>query len=235
MNAGRRLAQVLASTRARAQSGTRLFELEEHVQQELSNAGLRAANGEVLGFRHAASFGLNSVIGGMQVLETQLKSGDLLTVDVAARDQVGGLVDAAVSFCVDEEAHVLPHAAEVATNAGISAIRPGASARDVLVAIEAVLPRNGITLAPLPFLHGIANSLHEEPFADPGDLSTALFEVGMVLAVEPVLLAAPSRLSWDVTGWEVSAAIGCATAFVEHTVAVTLTGAIILTEYDSDG
>ncbi len=232
-----RLAQVLASTRAQARPGMRLFELEDHVQRALAQAGLSAANREVLGFRYATSFGLNAVIGGLQTLDARLVPGDVLTVDVAARDTIGGLVDAAISFCVDDRGQEMSlcAAAEVATRAGIAAIRPGTGPLDVLVAIRATLLGSGMALAPMAFLHGIGESLHAEPFAEPDAPGSARFEPGMILAVEPILMSAPGRLAWDTTGWEVSTSNGCATAFVEHTVVVTETGTSILTESGADG
>ena len=69
----------------------------------------------------------------------------------------------------------------------LDAIRPGASARGVY---EAFLKKFGeLGLAPISFVgHGIGLHLHEEPYL--GKYGDARLESGMVLGVEPLVLAA---------------------------------------------
>lgn len=230
MNTGAKLAQVLQAAREMVRPGTTLQAIENAVRTWTESAGLAPENPQVLGFRHTVSFGLNAIVGGIQNLDVQIANGDLLTVDVAARDEYGCIVDASITFRAgSQRSWDLGTLAEEATLAGIAAVHPGRGPRDVLDAIRTFLEDQDAVLAPMPFLHGIGASLHVDPCADAEDPGDARFLVGDVLAIEPVLLARPGRLAWDVTGWEVSAANGEDTAFVEHTVVVTEAGAQIAT------
>ncbi|MEM5585927.1 M24 family metallopeptidase [Roseibium sp. AS2] len=230
MNTGSKLAQVLQAAREMARPGTTLQAIENAVRTWLADADLVPENPQVLGFRHAASFGLNAIIGGIQNLEVQIADEDLLTIDVAARDASGYIVDASVTCRAgSQRSGDLGTLAEEATLAGVAAVQPGRGPRDVLDAISAFLEGKDAVLAPMPFLHGIGASLHVDPCAGTEEPGDARFLVGDVLAIEPVLLARPGRLTWDVTGWEVSAANGADTAFVEHTVVVIEEGAQIST------
>lgn len=52
---------------------------------------------------------------------------------------------------------------------------------------------------------------------------------GLLLALEPWVMADTDRLVMDPDGWTLRSATGCRTAHTEHTIAITETGAEILT------
>ena len=53
---------------------------------------------------------------------------------------------------------------------------------------------------------------------------------GMLLAIEPWVMADTDRLIMDPDGWTLRSSTGCRTAHTEHTVAITRGGPVILTE-----
>ena len=84
--------------------------------------------------------------------------------------------------------------------------------------------------------HGIGRSLHELPQA-PAFVNRTFerwhdfrLEIGMVLAVEPMLtLGDPTPMTRE-DGWTVVTADGLPACHVEHTIAVTPRGADVLTD-----
>ena len=52
---------------------------------------------------------------------------------------------------------------------------------------------------------------------------------GLLLALEPWVMADTDRLVTDADGWTLRSATGCLTAHSEHTVAITDDGAEVLT------
>ena len=57
---------------------------------------------------------------------------------------------------------------------------------------------------------------------------------GLLLALEPWVMADTAELVTDADGWTLRSATGCRTAHSEHTVAITDDGAEILTERTVD-
>jgi methionyl aminopeptidase len=80
--------------------------------------------------------------------------------------------------------------------------------------------------------HGIGVKMHEDPqvpnFGEAGQ--GMKLKVGMVIAIEPMVNAGKPDVQVLDDGWTAVASDGSMSAHFEHTVAVTATGARILTE-----
>jgi len=80
--------------------------------------------------------------------------------------------------------------------------------------------------------HGIGVQMHEDPqvpnFGEAGQ--GMKLKTGMVIAIEPMVNAGRPDVRVLDDGWTAVAADGSMSAHFEHTVAVTATGARILTE-----
>ena len=80
--------------------------------------------------------------------------------------------------------------------------------------------------------HGIGAQMHEDPqvpnFGEAGQ--GMKLKVGMVIAIEPMVNAGKPDVQVLDDGWTAVARDGSMSAHFEHTVAVTATGARILTE-----
>ena len=80
--------------------------------------------------------------------------------------------------------------------------------------------------------HGIGRSMHEDPqvpnFGMRGQ--GMKLKAGMVLAIEPMVNAGKPEVKVLGDGWTAVASDGSMSAHFEHTVAVTQTGARVLTE-----
>jgi methionyl aminopeptidase len=166
-----------------------------------------------------------------------LREGDILSVDCGAIVE-GWHGDAAVTVPVgevDEAARRLIDTTERAMWAGIAQVRAGNRLSDIGHAVERVAAAPGYGVVREYVGHGIGTSMHEEPqvpnFGRPG--RGLRLEVGLVLAIEPMVNEGgpASRVLDD--GWTVVTRDGSRSAHFEHTVAITPDGPEVLTLLDN--
>jgi methionyl aminopeptidase len=174
--------------------------------------------------------------------------GDIVSIDAGVRLD-GWCADAAITVAVGAvrpEARALVACAEEMLATAVARMRPGVLWSTIAAELEEVAVAAGHAIAVDFVGHGIGRELHEAPqvpcsvyrrFLEAGDFT---LRPGMVLAIEPMLvLEQPLRnqvgelvgpkgtLSSD--GWTVTVDSGAWSCHVEHTVAVTRDGAVILT------
>ena len=122
-------------------------------------------------------------------------------------------------------------ATERALAAGIAAARPGGRTGDISYAIGSALSDAGYPINTEFGGHGIGSTMHQDPHVSntgrPGRGFT--LKPGLLLALEPWVMADTARLVTDADGWTLRSATGCRTAHAEHTIAITESGAQILT------
>jgi methionyl aminopeptidase len=120
---------------------------------------------------------------------------------------------------------------ERALASGIAAARPGARIGDLSHAIGSVLADAGYPINTQFGGHGIGSTMHQDPHVantgTPGRGYT--LRPGLLLALEPWIMADTAELVTDADGWTLRSATGCRTAHSEHTIAITDAGAEILT------
>jgi methionyl aminopeptidase len=113
----------------------------------------------------------------------------------------------------------------------VNAARPGARIGDISHAIGAVLSEAGYRINTEFGGHGVGSTMHQEPhvpnFGRPG--RGYRLRPGLVLALEPWVMADTAKLVTDTDGWTLRSATGCRTAHSEHTIAITNDGAEVLT------
>ncbi len=185
-------------------------------------------------FGHHVCTSVNdAVLHGLPHDET-LADGDLLSLDLAV--SLGGVVaDSAISLVVGEarppESVALIEVTERALAAGIAAAVPGAHLGDVSHAIGATLTAAGYAVNTEFGGHGVGSTMHQDPHVSNTGRPGRGFRLrpGLLLALEPWVMADTDRLVTDADGWTLRSATGCRTAHSEHTVAITDDGPEILT------
>jgi methionyl aminopeptidase len=238
--AGRVVAQALAAVRAEATVGVRLSDLDQIARSVLAKAG---ATSPFLGYQPSfADLPFPAVIcasvndAALHGIPTRSKlaDGDLLSVDCGATLN-GWTGDAAISFTVGtpRPADVaLIEAAEKALAAGIAAAVPGGRLGDISAAIGAIARAAGYGLHTDFGGHGVGRTMHESPSVpNDGKAGRGLkLAAGLVIAIEPWFMAG-GRDSYrlDDDGWTLRSGDGSKAAHVEHTVAITADGPLILT------
>ncbi len=238
--AGRVVARALQAVSAAAVPGVRLRELDDIAATCIREAG---ATPSFLGYAPAwaptpfngvTCLSPNDVVVHGRPGPRRLWEGDLLTVDCGAVVD-GWNGDAAVTVHVGE-AHAadvrLRQATEDALAAGIAAAQPGATLLDVAAAVDAVARAAGYVQLPDHGGHGIGRRMHEPPFVPNQPTREARrhrLQPGNTIAIEPMLHAGTSRYRTRSDGWSIVTADGKRAAHVEHTIAVTDDGPVVLT------
>jgi methionyl aminopeptidase len=143
--------------------------------------------------------------------------------------------DAAITVPVGEigaDAARLLAVTEKSLQAGIAVVRPGATLGDVGAAVQGVVEAEGFSVVRDFVGHGIGVHMHEDPqvpnFGQAGH--GMKLRKGMVIAIEPMVNAGKPDVRVLGDGWTAVATDGSMSAHFEHTVAVTATGATVLTE-----
>jgi methionyl aminopeptidase len=238
--AGHVVATALAEVRAHAATGITLKELDEVAREVLRKAG---ATSPFLGYQPPfAPVPFPAVICSSLNDEAlhgipddrRLTDGDLLSVDFGATLD-GWTGDAAISFTVGTAAPEdtrLIDTARAALKEGISQAVSGNKIGDISAAIGKVGRRAGYGINTDFGGHGVGHTMHEDPgVPNEGRAGRGLrLRPGIVIAIEPWFMAGgkDGYVIGD-DGWTIRSADGSRAAHVEHTVAVTLDGPLILT------
>ena len=163
-----------------------------------------------------------------------LKDGDILNIDVSlSRD--GVFADTCKMFLVGEcgiQAKRIVKCAQESIYAGIAAVVPGRSLRDVGQAIEKHAHSYGYSVVREFCGHGIGFSLHEEPQVlhyDSAGSEKLIIKPGMTFTIEPMINVGKKDVKTLSDGWTVVTKDRSLTAQYEHTILVTETGFDILT------
>ena len=238
--AGRVVAKALADMREHAKAGTRLTELDEVAREVLRQAG---ATSPFLGYQpDFASVPFPAVIcsslndAALHGIpdRRKLRDGDLLGVDFGATLD-GWTADAAISFTIGEPRPAdakLIDCAWAALRAGIAAAVPGNRIGDISAAIGKLGRAGGYGINTDFGGHGVGRTMHESPSVpNEGKAGRGLtLKAGLVIAIEPWFMAGGrDKYFIDDDGWTIRSGDGSRAAHVEHTIAVTADGPVVLT------
>ncbi|MFZ8757620.1 type I methionyl aminopeptidase [Microbacterium sp. HMH0099] len=231
---------TLAELRERATVGVNLLEIDAWARELILAAGAESCyvdyapsfgNGP---FGHYICTAVNDAVLHGLPHDYVLRSGDLLTLDLAVIKN-GIAADAAVSFLVGPARPAgsaeLIRATEDALAAAIDVARPGNRIGDISHAIGSVLTAAGYAVNTEFGGHGIGSTLHGDPHVPNIGRPGRGFRLrpGLLLALEPWVMADTDVLVTDPDGWTLRSATGARTAHSEHTVAITDGAAEILT------
>jgi methionyl aminopeptidase len=237
--AGRFVADVLTALREKADVGVNLLELDELAHQMIKDRGAESCYIDYHPSFGAMPFGKvlctsvnDAVLHGLPH-DYALQDGDLLSVDFAASVD-GWVSDSALSVVVGtarQEDLDLIETTTKALEAGIAAARPGNRVGDISAAIAAVARAQGLAINTQFGGHGVGRTMHGDPhIANDGRAGRGFkLQPGLVIAIEPWFLHTTDEIYTDPDGWTLRSADGSRGAHMEHTVAVTADGPLILT------
>jgi methionyl aminopeptidase len=176
------------------------------------------------------------VIHGIPSRLRQLKSGDIISIDVGA--VVNGYVgDAAVTLPigeVDEDSARLLDVTRDALMKGIEQAVIGNRLSDISHAIQTYVEDNGFSVVRDYVGHGIGTSMHELPQIPNYGASGRgpRLRQGMALAIEPMVNMGTYEVKVLADKWTVVTKDGARSAHFEHSIAITEQGPWILTQLD---
>jgi methionyl aminopeptidase len=237
---GALVAHILQTLKRRSAVGTNLLDIDRWAQAMITDAGALSCYVD-----YAPSFGRgpfghyictavnDAVLHGLPY-DYALADGDLLTLDLAV-SKGGVAADSAISFVVGDsappESVAMITATEQALAAGIAAAGPGARIGDISHAIGSVLSGAGYPVNTEFGGHGIGSTMHQDPHVPNTGRPGRGYKLrpGLLLALEPWIMADTAELVTDPDGWTLRSSTGCRTAHSEHTIAITGDGAETLT------
>lgn len=237
--AGAFVASVLSALKDAADVGVNLLELDALAHQMIKDAGAESCYIDYHPSFGASPFGKvlctsvnDAALHGLPHNYT-LKDGDLLSVDFAASLN-GWVSDSALSIVVGKPRESdlrLIETTERALAAGIDAARVGNKMGDISHAIGQVCEQAGYRVNTQFGGHGVGRTMHGEPHVPNNGRRGRGMKLaeGLVIAIEPWLMAGTDQLYTDADGWTLRSADGSRGAHSEHTVAITADGPVILT------
>ena len=241
IEAGKRLARILAVLRAKVAPGVTAEALDDLAEQLIRDDGDSPAflgytpEGASRPYPAALCVSINDEIvhGIPNESEKILKEGDIVGLDFGLEHE-GVIVDAAITVPVgniNEESKKLIHATENALIAGTAKAVPGNHLGDISHAIQEEIERGGFSVVKSLGGHGVGDFVHEEPFipnfgkAGEGEL----LQEGMVLALEPISSAGKAAVVLAPDGYTFRTKDGSRSAHFEHTILLEKDGARIIT------
>ena len=234
--AGQVVREVLELVRGLIKPGVTTLDLEKAAEARTKALGAKPAFKGYHGYPCVLCTSINSeVVHGIPSSKRILKEGEIVSVDFGAFVE-GYCGDAAITVPVgekiDPEAARLMKVTEASLHAAIGVVRPGATLGDIGFAVQKVVEAAGFSVVRDFVGHGIGVHMHEDPqVPNFGEAGRGMkLRAGMVIAIEPMVNAGKPDVVVLEDGWTAVTADGSMSAHFEHSVAVTATGARILTE-----
>jgi len=237
--AGRFVAEVLVRLAEAADVGVNLLELDALAHEMIRERGADSCYIDYHPSFGAMPFGKvlctsvnDAVLHGLPH-DYRLRDGDLLSLDFAAAVD-GWVSDSALSVIVgtprDEDVRLL----EVTTralDAAIEAAHVGHRIGDISAAIAEVALGAGYAINTDFGGHGVGRTMHGDPHVPNNGRPGRGYPLraGLVIAIEPWFLGATDKIYTDRDGWTLRSVDGSRGAHMEHTVAITDDGPVVLT------
>lgn len=213
--------------------GITTWNLEEFAEEFVAKHRVRAAFKGYLGYPASLCTSVNEeVVHGIPSRSREVREGDIVSLDFgvvcdgfygdAARTFAVGTIPASSRRLIETTERSLDHA--------IAASVPGNRLGDISASVQETVEADGFSVVRDFVGHGIGRTLHEDPqvpnFGNRGSGPKLL--PGMVLAIEPMVNEGGHPVEVLADGWTVVTRDRKRSAHVEHMVAITETGYIIL-------
>ncbi len=231
---GKILAEVFMAVRDLVKPGVTTGDLDAALEGMIRDAGCIPSFKGYNGFPASACISVNEqVVHGIPG-DRPLKDGDVVGIDIGLIHD-GWHADSAETLPVGEispESTKLLQVTEECLWRAIASVEAGKRLSVIGTAVEAHATANGFSVVETLVGHGIGQQMHEDPqvpnyrcFTSP-DPS---LEVGLVIAIEPMINQGTKRVVTLADKWTVVTADRKLSAHFEHTVAVTEQGTQVLT------
>ncbi len=238
---GHVLARAIEAVRRAVRPGVSLKELDTIARTSIIGAGGEPAffgygqrKGQP-GFPATLCASVNDeVVHGIGCRDVVLRDGDIVGLDLGVKYQKL-YTDMAITVgvgAIDEESERLIRVTREALLKAIALVAPGVHTSELSRTIQKHCEGHGFSVIRDLSGHGIGYSLHEEPsifcFDDPRNPDVVLQE-GMVICIEPMVVAGDWLVTTDEDCWTIRTADGSRSAHFEHTIAVPHDGHEVLT------
>ncbi len=240
--AGRFVADVLTHLSEIADVGVNLLDLDAEAHRMIRERGAESCYIDYHPSFGASPFGKvlctsvnDAVLHGLPH-DYALQDGDLLSLDFAVSID-GWVADSALSLVVgtprDEDLRLIETTSK-ALDAAIGAAVVGNRIGDISHAIGTVARAAGLGVNLQFGGHGVGRTMHGDPHVSNDGQAGRGFPLkpGLVIAIEPWFMLTTDEIYTDPDGWTLRSADGSRGAHMEHTVAITVNGPLVLTARD---
>lgn len=238
--AGRVVRSVLNRCREMAKPGMTTRQIDEEALRVIESHG---AKGLFKGYPGPTPFPSNLCISVNECVvhgianDRPIEDGDIVGVDCGVQLN-GWCGDSATTILVGDvnpEVRELCEATEHVLQLAIENIKPGRRWSQIARLMQKYAESKGYGVVRDFVGHGIGDTMHQEPkvpnFVHRDLLrKDIVLKEGLVLAIEPMCNLGTKDVRTLDDGWTVVTVDGKASAHYEHTVAVTATGADVLTD-----
>lgn len=238
---GKILAQVLDAVKNQIKPGINTQELNEFAERLISNYRAKPsfkgyeASWAASPFPSALCVSVNEeVVHGLPIPNRVFYEGDIVGIDCGLEYQ-GLFTDAAITVGVGKissEAQKLINVTQECLSLAIKQVKSGRPLSVIGQAVQSHAEKNGLAVVRQLVGHGVGFSAHEDPQIPNYEEARAakiIMQPGMVLAIEPMIVAGDWPVETRADGWTIATKDGSLAAHFEHTVVVTEKGAEILT------
>lgn len=215
-------------------AGLSTWDLDSMIESMILRLKGRPAFKTVMRYGASSCISLNDeVVHGVPSRKRLIRDGDLVKIDIGVVYN-GYFCDVCHTFpvgTISENARLLALTARECLDVAIEVMAPGHRIGDIGFAIEDHATARGYSVVRDYSGHGVGFALHEPPkiphYGRRGTLE--VLKPGMVLAVEPMLNEGGHAVRLLDDGWTAVTADGSLSAHVEHTIAITGEGPLVLT------
>jgi len=230
------VAGALNMLRERAVAGVSTWQLdawaEEYARQNDSTPAFKGYHG----FPGSLCVSLNEqVVHGIPSRKVLLAEGDIVSIDFGVCYK-GYYGDAATTLTIGEIGEKVADLLRVTRESlykGIAQARVGNRISDISRAVQGHVEKHGYSVVKQFVGHGIGTALHEGPEVpnfSSNNSTTPRIMAGMVLAIEPMVNLGTYEVRVLKDGWTVITKDKSPSAHFEHSVAVTESGPLILSD-----
>lgn len=231
---GKILATVLNKISEMAKPGVTTLELDKAAEALILSFGAKPAFKGYDGFPFSLCASVNEVLVHGYPSRYVLKEGDIIGLDLGVYYK-GYNTDMAVTIVIGEtsfEAKRLINTTKKSLRLAIKKAKIGNTVGDIGNTVQRFIEDQGYSIIRDLCGHGIGKELHEDPkipnFGKRGK-GEKLVE-GMVICIEPMVSAGDYEIKKAKDGYGYATKDGSLSAHFEHTIAITKSGPVILTE-----
>lgn len=231
--------EALNTVKEMVEPGVSTWDLDKKAEEVALKRGAKPAFKGYSDYPGSVCFAINSeVVHGIPSKKKILKEGDIVGIDFGVILD-GFYGDSAITVPVGEVsslAHKLLKVTEESLLKGIQEAAPDNGLYDISHAIQSYVEDMGFSIVRSFVGHGIGKSLHEDPqvpnfVPNNGNRANGVkLKPGMVIAIEPMVNVGKPDIKILNDGWTAVTVDGTLSAHFEHTVAVTDSGPVILTQ-----
>ena len=223
--AGSIVAGALDTAAREIRPGMTTEELDSVVDEYIRSRGAIPAFKNYQGFPAASCISIDEEVVHGIPSKRIIKEGDIVSIDV------GSLVDGFYGDCartmavgkISAQKKRLMDFTLKSLLAAIDKAQKGSRLGEISATVQRTAEEAGYSVVRKLVGHGIGRNMHEEPqvpnFGSPSD--GPVLEVGMVLAIEPMVNMGTYEVKTLPDGWTVVTADAQPSAHFEHTVAIT--------------